>query len=295
MESTQTQPVYIPSGVNELYTDQCSFEDEWQHLEQFWGEEKYRLQDVDGQVKPLSSSLEEHLLNDDYLIEPQHESIVKDGESLELKSVKGEDIKDIPTTYITQGFRPQELVVIGTYVDKDVIPGFRYKVRKNLTEEYLFDGKAKYLESVGLGYGKRLTFEGDSLNENENYFWSDSRVHGYGFLFQTIEKDETFNILDTKTGKEVGRVIINNPAMKEDVVLNITVGERGYVEKEVKVQFSCDVILNDSLSQQKIFMDDVTVKGKAVIVRDHASSKSKINQIFLDEFVMDSCLLLPEE
>lgn len=73
MESTRTEPVLIEDVLNEIYIDECSFDDnfgEWQDLEQFWGEEKQRLKDIDVQVAQLSSSLEKHLLHDNFLDEP---------------------------------------------------------------------------------------------------------------------------------------------------------------------------------------------------------------------------------
>lgn len=146
-----------------------------------------------------------------------------------------------------------------------------------------------------MGYGKRLTFQGDSLNENTNYFWSDSAVNGYGFTFQAIGHENAFNIFDTKTGQVIGRVLINNPSIVDDAVLSTAVGERGYIEKEVKVQFSCDVILYDDTNNQNMFVEDVSVLGKAVVVRESLASKAKVNQIFLEDFVVDSCLLLPED
>lgn len=297
MESTRSQPMLISNGVNETFNDQCCYDDncgEWQDLEQFWGDEKQRLQDLDGQAKQLSSSLEEHLLHDDFLKEPGKESSLDD-ERYNGKIVKGEDVSDIPTTYIAKGFKSHELIVIGTYVHNDIIPGFLYKVRKNLTDEYLFEGSAKYLESIGLGYGKRLTFEGETLNENENYFWSDSSVHGYGFTFQAVRNEDIFSIFDTKTGQVIGRVIINDPSLTEDTVLATTVGELGYVEKEVEVHFSCDVILNDRTNGQNLFVQNIPVRGKAIVIRESSFSKAKANQIFLDEFIIDSCLLVPEE
>ncbi|KFM74707.1 hypothetical protein X975_11707, partial [Stegodyphus mimosarum] len=57
-------------------------------------------------------------------------------------AVRGGDIGDIPTCYDLKGFKAGELIVKGTYVDPNIIPGFKYKVRKNLTDEYLFGGKA---------------------------------------------------------------------------------------------------------------------------------------------------------
>jgi len=293
----RTQPVYITNVPKEVFIEQydnCDDKGEdWQDLELFWGVEKQRLQDIDARLKPLSSSLEEHFLSGNFLKEPEPEENLKN--DLKTKTVKGEDIADIPTIYKAEGFKPRELIVIGTYVDKDIIPGFRYKVRKNLSDEYLFGGKAKYVEGVGLGYGKRITFESDTSRETNNFFWSDSRSQGYGFTFQAISDTDTFNILDTKTGNLIGRVLITNPALEDDHVLSTTIGELGYVEKEVAVKFSCIAILSDTANKQSLFVDDVKVRGKAIVVRESASSKAKITQIFLKDFIVDSCLLVPEE
>jgi hypothetical protein len=316
MESSRSQPVFISNGVNEIFTE-CSFDDncgEWQDLEQFWGEEKHRLQDVDVQVKQLSSSLEEHLLHDNFLNEPELKNNLVEWTNLgrfldefETKTIRGNDVTDVLTAYVSKGykprelisigrgFRPYELIAIGTYVDKDIIPGFRYKVRKNLTEEYLFGGEARHLESVGLGYGKRITFEGDTLNGNENYFWSDSAVDGYGFTFQSVSNKDNFNIVETNTNQMMGRIIVNNPSLKEDTVLSTVTGERGYIEKEIEVQFSCDVILSDKANRQNLFVDDVPVRGKATVARESSNSKAKINQIVPDEFLLESCIFVAEE
>lgn len=167
-------------------------------------------------------------------------------------------------------------------------------MRKNLTNEYLFDGEAKYLESIGLGYGKRITFEGETLNENNNYFWSDSHVHGYGFQLETISHEDIYNIFDTKTGEVIGRVLINDTSLTDDVTTSTTVGELGYVEKEVQVHFNCDVMFNDPTNGHNLYIEGVPVKGKAIVVRENLYSKAKINQIFLEDFVTDSSLLIPE-
>ncbi|GIY78370.1 hypothetical protein CDAR_179691, partial [Caerostris darwini] len=214
---------------------------------------------------------------------------------VDLRMIKGEDIKDIPTSYVIGGFAPHEFIVIGTYVDKNILAGFQYKVRKNLTDEYLFDGKAQHLETVGLGYGKRLTFEGDSLNENDNYFWSDSRVHGYGFTFQAISSNAVFRIQDTTTKQDIGRIIINSPSVSPDVEISTVVQDGGKIEKRVAVHFSCDVILSSSCTQQNVFVEDVVAKGEAVMVRGGATSNARVVKIVLDEFIMERCILLPEE
>lgn len=299
MEPTHSEPICIAHAATESYTEQCSLDDttgEWQDLEQYWGEEKHRLQDFDGQIKPLSSSLEDHLLHDDFLNEPT----TKHEEELYTKSectkiVKGEDTKDIPTTYVAAGFKPQELVAIGTYVDKSIIQGFRYKVRKNLSTEYVFGAKALHLENIGQGYGKRLTFEGETLNENNNYFWSDSHLNGYGFTLQVLGENEVFNIINAKTNQEIGRIVVNNPSLSDDSEISTTVHEKGNVQKEVQIHFSCDVILKDSLTGQNIFIEDIDTRGTAVVTRNGIFTKAKVQAIAVYDFIYDNCYLVPEE
>lgn len=61
------------------------------------------------------------------------------------------------------------------------MPGFTYRVRPlGLKRKHLFGGKALCLISIGAGYGKRLTFKPlpTSLNDNDNFFWSDSYADG---------------------------------------------------------------------------------------------------------------------
>ncbi|GFT80284.1 uncharacterized protein NPIL_246391 [Nephila pilipes] len=300
MESRSEAVCISATGAEEVFTEQCSLEEqvgEWQALEQFWGEEKQRLQDIDGQTRPLSNSLEKHLMFDNYLNEPSPQNSLKETFTTveNLQIMKGADIKDIPTSYVIGGFEPNELIVIGTYVDKGILPGFQYKVRKNLGGEYLFDGKALTLETIGLGYGKRLTFQGESLNENDNYFWSDSRLHGYGFTLQAISPNTVFRILDTAINKDIGRIIVNNPAISADTEIGTAVLDSGRIEKRVIVNFSCDVLLSSPSTRQTVFVEDVSVKGEALLIRDGASTKARIAKIVLQEFIEEGCHLLPEE
>jgi len=209
--------------------------------------------------------------------------------------MKGKTLKDIPTTYTTSGFKPHELLVIGTYVDKNVLPGFQYKVRKNMSEDYLFNGRALTLESVGMGYGKRLTFEGKNLNENMNFFWSDSHTHGYGLTPQAITTDSIFRIIDSSIKKDIGRITVNNPARSVDSELSMDVQGDGSIQKTIKVHFSGDVVLNNSCNKHNIFVEDMEVQGTAIVQRDYQGTKARINEIILHNFVIDSCRLVPEE
>lgn len=88
--------------------------------------------------------------------------------------------------------------VLGTYVDKRIIPGFHYKVRPIGHKSYLFEGNALQLVNIGMGYGKRITFKPDefNLNNNSNFFWSDSYPEGYGFQPQAVFCGMKFDIMD---------------------------------------------------------------------------------------------------
>lgn len=50
-----------------------------------------------------------------------------------------------------------------------------------------------------MGYGKRITFKPDryNLNNNSNFFWSDSYPEGYGFQSQAVFCGMKFDIMDT--------------------------------------------------------------------------------------------------
>ncbi|XP_055942701.1 uncharacterized protein LOC129972549 isoform X1 [Argiope bruennichi] len=298
--TSHSEAICISASVLDVFPEQCSLEEgggQWHKLEEFWGDEKQRLQDFDGQTKPLSNSLEKHLLYDDYIQEPSPTQALKDNYSQNetLCILKGEDIKDIPTSYVIGGFESHELIAVGTYVDKNIIPGFQYKVRKNLSDEYLFNGQARFLETIGLGYGKRLTFQGDSLNENDNYFWSDSRLHGYGFTFQAISSNAIFRILNASSGQDIGRIIVNNPAISPDIEIGTVIQDDGRIEKRVEVHFMCDVVFSSSITQQNVLVEDVSVKGEATVVRNGATTKARVTKIVLQEFIQDNCYMLPEE
>lgn len=277
---------------------------EWQDLESFWGEAKHRVHDLDGECKPQPSSLEDHFLRDDFLDEPlakEHQKRSSErrvsftAHEISRSIVRGQDINDIPTTYVLGGFKPRELVVIGTYVDKSILPGFRYRVRKNLTDEYLFDGQALCLQSIGLGYGKRLTFQSELLNENDNYFWSDSRRQGYAFTLQTLFQNQVLRIIDRITNQEVGRLTINDPSIDLDCEISSEAPAKGQVQKEVLVKFSADVILRDSHTRQNLFLEDTVAVGVAFLKREGPTARAKLQKVELEDFVLGDCYLVPEK
>uniref|UniRef100_A0A194ALR1 Uncharacterized protein n=1 Tax=Pinctada fucata TaxID=50426 RepID=A0A194ALR1_PINFU len=81
--------------------------------------------------------------------------------------VNGKEIQDLPIEYKLAGLKTHELPVIGFYIDERVSPGFTYRVRYVGSERHVFGGKPRMLQSIGMGYGKRMTFRGDTLNHND--------------------------------------------------------------------------------------------------------------------------------
>lgn len=65
--------------------------------------------------------------------------------------------------------------------------------------QYLFNGEAKRLQSIGLGYGRRLTFSGDRLNFNDCFFWSDSSPSGFAFNVQALREGDVFTITNSQS------------------------------------------------------------------------------------------------
>lgn len=82
--------------------------------------------------------------------------------------------------------------VIGTYVDPRILTGFKYRVRAADSKKFLFNGDALVLQAIGRGYGKRLTFASNNLNNNGNYFWSDTNPEGYGFSIEAVSPGDKF-------------------------------------------------------------------------------------------------------
>lgn len=296
MESVRSDPVCIPNreDVSSAVTfdlNRCSFEDNhensWQDLERYWRGEKHRVHQLETR---LSSSLE-HLLYDDCLNKPWEGNYISKDENscyTDSKYVRGEDIKDIPTSYVLNGFQPNEFIVIGTYVDKRIIPGFKYRVRQNITNKHFFGGKALFLEQIGLGYGKRITFAGNSLNKNENYFWSDNSPEGFGFSLEAIDIGNKFLIVDCTTKLILGYVVVTG--IERQVEIHSNGKNDGNIEKEVKVAFVCDINAEESSG---IKCDQVAISGTAIVVKGKRSRFAEVKYIKPDSFITEGCELWP--
>ncbi|XP_047991084.1 uncharacterized protein LOC125230106 isoform X1 [Leguminivora glycinivorella] len=160
-------------------------------------------------------------------------------------TVNGGDINDIPCQYCVVGLEKYELPVIGTYVDPRIVPGFHYRVRPAGCRRHLFEGRSLLLQSVGMGYGKRITFKPDTLNAPENYFWSDSHPEGIGMEPRAIQPGMKFTI--TGNGGLLGEASVfraDLPQVEEKTEYVDVPGKRGKaVEKYIHVDVTCHVKL----------------------------------------------------
>jgi hypothetical protein len=157
-------------------------------------------------------------------------------------SVKGADNGDLPTEYTVEGLRPDEFPVIGTYVDKRIVPGFRYRVRKlgyTNPERYLFNAEPLTLQSIGRGYGKRITFEGEFLNDNTNYFYSDTNAAGFGLSLVAVEADDLFTVTAIENMHPLAEAKI--VSVLEEKELSSYLEEDKILVKEVRVTVWFDI------------------------------------------------------
>ena len=202
------------------------------------------------------------------------------------RQIHGSQIGDIPTEYSVPVLKPYELPVVGTYVDKNIIPGFVYRVRLNGTDEHLFDGEALRLQSIGQGYGKRLTFECDDLLENPNFFWSDSNHEdGFGFTIKVISEASRFGVFDWQ-GRRVAKALVT--AVDEAQEIEHSQTENGNVELRVRVTFECrlqftgDEHVPECLRGNYI---EVPVTGIVVSRKTPLSSKAKNIEVRQDVLI----------
>ncbi|XP_032517000.2 uncharacterized protein LOC116769910 isoform X1 [Danaus plexippus] len=198
-------------------------------------------------------------------------------------AVNGCDIHDIPCQYSVVGLERYELPVIGTYVDPRIIPGFHYRVRPANCRRHLFDGRSLLLQSVGMGYGKRITFKPDTLNSPENYFWSDSHPEGVGMEPRAVHPDMKFYI--TGNGGLLGEASVfraDLPQVEEKTEYVDVPGKKGKaVEKYIQVDVTCHVKLattgGGSVDSEVHLMK---VSGTALVRKEPGESSAKLIKMF---------------
>lgn len=167
--------------------------------------------------------------------------------------------KSLPVQPSIKELENYELPVIGTFIHRHILPGFRYRVRLGGTNEYLFDGKALKLESTGQGYGKRITFESDDILDNNNFFWSDSHETGFVFspeflsggeVFEAVncqdERVGSFSVDSVKREQQITRVALENDVINIQAKANVSGSLQMFSPDEKKVYLTGEVILKIS-------------------------------------------------
>lgn len=193
--------------------------------------------------------------------------------------VRGTEIGDFPTVYTIPALKPHEFPVVGTFVDKHIIPGFAYRVRRNGTDDYLFDGIALLLKSIGRGYGKRLTFESEDV-ENDNFFWSDSNPEeGFVFSIQVVFVGDHFNVVDRK-GRVVAETRVKSVGLEQQIknvsthksVINVEV----FVEMDCTLKFSSQDHIPEKLRDQSV---DIFTSGLSLAIKNEKCLKWKTTDV----------------
>lgn len=277
-------------------------EDCWQQLEAFWGAEKHRCQH---ESPAFESSTESQLESRDFLSEPPElldeqparkatKSSQASPASDFLYIVRGEDVNDVPTSYVVNGIKPHEFPVIGTYVDKRVVPGFRYVVRVNRTTRFLFGGRPLRLDSVGRGYGKRITFEAPpgGLNENDNFFYSDTIAQGYGFAPVAVQVGDRFRVEDSQ-GDVCGDLLLDE-LINEQTELSGGVTEDGAIVKEIAVDFYARFLcVNNKLLDRQLVWNRVRLSAVASLVKPRGAAEALLEKLRLQNCPLAGYELVP--
>ena len=180
-------------------------------------------------------------------------------------------------------------VFAGTFVHQNIVPGFQYLVRKLGTDHYLFKKQALFLQRVGIGYGKRITFESELKNTNNNYFYSDTCAQGYGFSVVAVGQGATFTVVDADDCPAGEGVVTQVGIQKEQ---SSTVQKNGSVVKVVAITFSCDVKYGSNKhGLLPLFSEDtLQLTGKAIVVKQKHSHNAVTQSIEqLDLPCLGSC------
>lgn len=210
------------------------------------------------------------------------------------KMLREVSIDDLRVSNITGRLEQHEFPVIGTHVDKHVLPGFMYRVRMIGTTEWLFDGRALLLESVGRGYGKRISFESASKNEPNNYFYSDTSPEGYAFSPVAIRVQDELDILPMQgtmsTGeKSCGRLQVTN-LTRPQLEIRTWLGDDGRsLWKSFEVHFTAKVLSATArlLSCRVRSWTSIDCVGICHMVRRRGVKRAEIDHIDLK---VGSCL-----
>jgi len=133
------------------------------------------------------------------------------------------------------------LALTGTYVDAQIVPGFYYRVRRvgGDNDDYLFNGEPRQLMSVGMGYGKRVTFKGDNALDNSDfYFYSDTEQEGFAFIPAVPENKTKFCMIDGN-GRLIADVKVTDISRHQIHINSDTLNDA--ITSRLSIDFTCDI------------------------------------------------------
>ena len=136
-----------------------------------------------------------------------------------------------------------------------------------------------------MGYGKRLTFRGDTLNQNDAFFWSDSHPQGFAFIIRAVNDGERFVIYDA------ANVVVGDAKVEkaDDIQMEEkTECTNGAVTKYVRVRLTCSIIIHRRHHNDLIEMQDnnnvQVVEGIAEVLKPKGARQAttlKITDVVL--------------
>ncbi|CAI6356582.1 unnamed protein product [Macrosiphum euphorbiae] len=135
-----------------------------------------------------------------------------------------------------------------------------------------------------------MTFKPDShsLNNNTNFFWSDSYPEGYGFEPQAVFCGMKFDVMDDT--QRIGEATVfrsDNPQIEnQQCIVKSTNGVT--VTKYIHVDVTCQVMLKSDKSDNE--SHSVRVSGTAVVVKYSKQNEAKL--LYIDNVGLSSNLNL---
>jgi len=147
-----------------------------------------------------------------------------------------------------------------------------------------------------MGYGRRITFAGDTLNHTDNFFWSDSHPEGFAFSISACEEGQGFLVADGE-GHVVGEATVTRVTDPQHEV-TMTSSKAVGVTKKVKVTMTLQLTYyhrhHHGLVEITPHEAEETVTGEAELLKGRGQREAQvtvIDSVFLQRWGM--CKLLP--
>ena len=167
------------------------------------------------------------------------------------------------------------MAVSGTYIDERITPGFRYYVRPLDGSQKFFDGEALTLLSIGLGYGRRITFESKDVLRNENFFWTDSNPEGFAFAIDAVPIGQKFTVYSIETDKEIGTAVVDDVILQKEIS---STSENRTTKKKIAVVMRITIHYESNSHGLMSLLPEETyeVWSKAIVIKDKGARSASL-------------------